>query len=583
MIEEIPDNFLDLSPKMRNAMGLISALCDERITAEQFAELDSLVCNDPEVGRFYASIMHLNVSLHHFAFRLAQPMSEPADSDILGEDGTGEGTQAIGMNESMELPALNEPISLEDSDELFAPPPSADFKTRPGANGRKALIKGGIAAIITIGLGFLAYYLPSVGNPRSDQFNSPITKPPWYVASVDLNVNSVWEASARPDNYGNVIGGESVILKSGAVQLRLGKRGRLILEGPAEVRFISDIELRVNYGKIVATFPGGGLIVRTPTGTITDLGTEFGVSVSQEGSADVEVFEGRVAASLTSAAATQPTKDLLLVAGQAAIISDKEVAKSPEGAVPQRFICSLQNEQVDSLDVTDLVCGGNGTTHRRGIAIDSVMGSIGNFTPVSKRAGDRKYHAVKGFPVVDGAFIPDGSRGAMQIDSGGHQFKFAPTTGLTMNMIWTGGHIPWPDKPGISTIVSGVDYAASDHSIISTHSNNGLTLDLGAVRRIYCDRMITGFHCRCGNSYSPDSGWHRIPKTPPVAGVCVIVDGLARYEHPHFSNQDGLFSIDISLHATDRFVTLAATDDGKDISEDWILWLDPKFDLSRPR
>jgi hypothetical protein len=74
MTEEPTDNPSNLTPKMRHAIGLISALCDERITPEQFAELESLVCNDHEIGRMYVNMMHLNAALDRFAFYFAEPL-----------------------------------------------------------------------------------------------------------------------------------------------------------------------------------------------------------------------------------------------------------------------------------------------------------------------------------------------------------------------------------------------------------------------------------------------------------------------------------------------------------------------------
>jgi hypothetical protein len=65
----------------------------------------------------------------------------------------------------------------------------------------------------------------------------------------------------------------------------------------------------------------------------------------------------------------------------------------------------------------------------------------------------------------------------------------------------------------------------------------------------------------------------------PRADVYVIVDGKVRQERRQFTNQDGVFTIDVPLQKTDRFMSLATTDGGDDINDDWVLWLDPQIQL----
>jgi hypothetical protein len=396
------------------------------------------------------------------------------------------------------------------------------------------------------------------------------------VATIELESKPDW--LSVPAHDGGFAVDDALKLAHGAVQLKFANGGRLVVEGPAELHFVSDAELQLNAGRIVANYPGGGLTVRCPTGLVKDLGTEFGVAVNpQDGHSDVEVFQGTVSAALSSDAATQPSQPVLLKAGQAAVLSEHNLTPNSQGAIPQRFICNLSNQQVNSLNVVDLICGGDGTTRRRGIAVDSLTGAAGVLQPVGLRNGDHLYHRVMGYPVIDGVFIPDGSVGPMTVDSTGHQFGFSVTTDQTTNEIWTGGPIPWADELGISTVLEGRDYAGPEHSILCTHCNNGITLDLDAIRRIYPDRLLSRFLCRFGNSYV--NGLKGAVKLNPVSNVAVLLDGKIAYEKRNFSNRDGTFAVDVPLNAGKRFLTLAAVDDGKDIDRDWILWTDAQIDL----
>jgi hypothetical protein len=68
-----------------------------------------------------------------------------------------------------------------------------------------------------------------------------------------------------------------------------------LIEGPAELQLISSGEATCTRGKLSANVPpqAKGFRINTPKGTIVDLGTEFGLDVS-EASSEVHVFKGEV-------------------------------------------------------------------------------------------------------------------------------------------------------------------------------------------------------------------------------------------------------------------------------------------------
>jgi hypothetical protein len=102
---------------------------------------------------------------------------------------------------------------------------------------------------------------------------------------------------------------------------------------------------------------------------------------------------------------------------------------------------------------------------------------------------------------------------------------------------------------------------------------------LAAIRRLYPSRKIAGFQCSIGNSYvnksSNETGFD------PRADVYVIVDGTGRFEKLGFTNQDGVFNVDVPLNPNDRFLTLATTDGGDGINDDWVLWVDAVLQVSQ--
>jgi hypothetical protein len=583
----------DLSPKLRNAFFLISALCDEEITPEQFAELESLVCQDDDVGKFYVQMIHLNASLHNFASYFAPRMPGGHEFDALGDDAS----HSAAMDESMVFPAIRDhqsPVGKE-WQEVFQPAPAKlEDSTSSEMRSLPLIIKGSIAALLLLTFGIAGYVLLSNrglnrqaldggnGNPTPAGPVAVATQPhlspaPDPIATMNFTEKAVWSAAFTPPLDGNFFSTQTLSLQSGDVQLSFHTGGQLVVEGPAEVAFVSQNKIELHRGKIAATVLGGGLVVDCPNGSITDLGTQFGVEVQSDGATEVAVFKGSVSASLNSTATTQGSRQLLLTTGQAAAMAPNTLKVDEKGAMPQQFVRSLVNGDINSLDVPDLICGGDGTTRMRGIGIDPSSGMVGKLQPVAAINSDGKYHRAKnGSPFIDGALIADATKGEMIVDSAGDRFHFNCIGSTSYNCIFTGGKIPWPVKPEPDNILNGIDYSTSDHSIICIHPNNAITLDLNAVRRIYPDRLLKDFHCRVGISGA------RNPKEPkiPDAAVLVLADGALRFQNPHFTILDGSFDVNVPIKETDHFVTLASTYAGTGNYANWVLWVDAKLDLS---
>jgi hypothetical protein len=591
------DDPSDLSPKLRSAIFLISALCDDCITPAQFAELESLVCNDDEVGKFYVQMMHLNVSLRHFSSYFAPKMFGDQEFGAAVDDAG----HSLAMDESLVLPAVRgqEAADREESQERFQPAPA--IRIDPKSTEMRSLppiLKGSIAALIFLAIGIFGYVVFSKGGAVRQALDGgngkltpsgPVAVPthlppgpaPDPIATMNFTEKPVWSSGFTPPLDGRFFSNQALSLDRGDVQLSLHAGGQLVVEGPAEVFFVSQNKIDLHRGKIAATVLGGGLVVDCPHGTITDLGTQFGVEVQPDGATEVAVFKGTVSATLNSTATTQGSRQMLLTTGQAAAMAPNALKVDEKGAMPQQFVRSLVNSDISSLDVPDLICGGDGTTRMRGIGIDPSSGMVAELQPVTAINSDGKYHhATNGSPFIDGALIADATKGEMIVDSAGDRFKFNCIGNTSYNCIFTGGKIPWPVKPEPDDILNGIDYSTPQHSIICIHPNNAITLDLNAVRRIYPDRALKAFHCRVGISGA------RNPKEPkiPDAAVLVLADGALRFQNPHFTVLDGSFDVNVPIKETDRFMTLASTyATGTGSYANWVLWVDAKLDLSANR
>ena len=93
--------------------------------------------------------------------------------------------------------------------------------------------------------------------------------------------------------------GKRLQLSGGLVELELAGRGRMIVEGPADLEFTGPMSAVLRKGRVLLHVnpAGHGYRLETPRGTLVDLGTEFGVFVDDRtGQVETHVLEGEVEA-----------------------------------------------------------------------------------------------------------------------------------------------------------------------------------------------------------------------------------------------------------------------------------------------
>jgi hypothetical protein len=90
--------------------------------------------------------------------------------------------------------------------------------------------------------------------------------------------------------------GDDIFVGDATLRLAFDRGVWLTIEGPADMRVVSGMELRMGRGRATARVEplGRGFLLGTPAARVRDLGTEFGVDVDFSGSTGVAVFEGEV-------------------------------------------------------------------------------------------------------------------------------------------------------------------------------------------------------------------------------------------------------------------------------------------------
>src|SRR5262245_23546595 len=241
--QDLPDLLKDLID------DYLSGLLEEARTKE----LEELLCADAEARRYFVRYARLHTDLH------------------LEMRARRAGERALGRIEQL-MPGGAAPGQAGGG----APPRSRWFAwcVRPAALTAAALLLA-----VTAGWWFVR------GRPGPADAPGPGPAVAWLVNAQ----NCRW---AQGEPAGDMRAGRILMLERGLAEIRFGCGARVVLEGPAGLELLSARSARLLRGKLTARVPDAttGFEVLSPQGKVIDLGTEFGVLVSDQGATDVYVF-----------------------------------------------------------------------------------------------------------------------------------------------------------------------------------------------------------------------------------------------------------------------------------------------------
>lgn len=146
------------------------------------------------------------------------------------------------------------------------------------------------------------------------QIQKPST--PLYAARFVHLENAVWtDGHERALNEGMNAG--FVRLAAGMAKIDFTNGASVTVTGPVDFEIVDAMNTRLHSGSLSANIPdtAHGFEVLTEAAQVVDLGTAFGVSVSDNGVTDIAVFEGKVEVKPTEATPSTPPQ--LLKAGKA--------------------------------------------------------------------------------------------------------------------------------------------------------------------------------------------------------------------------------------------------------------------------
>jgi hypothetical protein len=495
----------DVPANVDYLLHLADEVCDERASIEDLAQLDAILSADDVSRRCYLDYcrMHTALGLEIRAQYAVQKLCRQIDSEV----------------------SPIAPVAASCAGNS-SPPPSIFGITLPGTVGyfssgwpaayTIATVICGIAALIGSFIYVSRYEQVVANSPSRAAKHQRATLPKAEsVGRIVGMVDCTWAKGSDPRLSKDAVSlGREFKIESGLMEIAYDTGAKVILQGPAAYVVESSNGGFMSLGKLtgkVDTASAKGFAVRTPTATITDLGTEFGVEVDGHGRTVSHVFSGLVRVQVVEGSGVPEGEGQLLHANESARVEsrasrqgDTRVIVVDSSVKPADFVRELPKRSVRILDLADVVAGGDGSSGRRNRGIDPTTGRIVAAPPERKiLVSDGRYHRVEGLPFVDGVFIPDCRRRTpVQTDSAGHTFEaFDTAFNETWHCVWAGGAIPvgTPARV-IPTQLDGVDYSSPGHGLLYMHANKGVTFDLDAIRRANPGYRLVQFRTVVGNT-----------------------------------------------------------------------------------
>lgn len=237
---------------------LVSLMQSKQISEEQLGKLDDLLSSNKAAREIYYDIVGIDLLLHH-------------------------------RNSSF-MPLAIQPAEAQESKRYF--PLISNAWTHIAA----------ISATAALVLCSQYYGYTNDSNSTQPRYTANNGSNPlkMYTATVVQEVDCVWGDKEHPIYVGQRLSNEELVLNRGVAEIRFDSGVTIVIEAPSQISIESPSSALLTSGKVV--LKGGEAEItfslHTPTATLIDIGTEYGVSVGPTGKTEVHVFEGEVAAAL---------------------------------------------------------------------------------------------------------------------------------------------------------------------------------------------------------------------------------------------------------------------------------------------
>ncbi len=252
-------------------VDLANAMCDQTISADDRRRLESLLEENPQLRPLYLDYVRVNAGLiwrYRTGDTPVEDSTEIVGSHEVNDDGVGDRSDAVNQSQLRKT----------------------EVDWRSYFVGRWAFV-GALASCLLLAL---------VLSRRNESAGPSVEREPavaeGFIATLHEATHVVWSNEDQAVNVGSRIKAGSLRLEAGEAEVVFDSGAKLRLAGPAEMRLESPLSVYLAKGTVAAHMPPAaiGFKLRTPTSTLVDQGTEFGVAVEQSGETQVHVFRGQV-------------------------------------------------------------------------------------------------------------------------------------------------------------------------------------------------------------------------------------------------------------------------------------------------
>ncbi len=376
-------------------------------------------------------------------------------------------------------------------------------------------------------------------------------------------------------------------LAAGLVKIRMDSGAEILVQGPAEFCAEDTNQFYIAFGKISSIVPPGaeGFVVRTPSATVVDYGTEFGLLVEKTGRTEAHVFKGQVELRCGSDPIRHGGGRRLLGGLAGVVTADQQLDESLRRAEQSMFIRDLSEVNGSMLDgrqlnLADIVGGGNG--FGSGKVLGGIDPQTGDFrieldaALTVNRAASHRFLAIPAFPFIDSIFTPGYDAQPAQVSTTGLTCDaFGKTSGLIWGYPFNGAWHEGVGVPRHRLMLDGITPGEATGAALTLHSNLGITFDLDSIRRSLPAVVPVRLRARAGVSQTTT----RFTDHDSCVVFWILVDGQVRQSQP-MRVSDGGFEIDVALNSADRFVSLAVTESDSGNAYNWALFLNPRLELA---
>ena len=552
---------------------IILSSLDGSVDEEKFTQLNKMIKEDQSVLEHYIDIMAIYTALCR---QSCCSISSGNSSEYVAGH-VPDIWQALAESEKK-----GEAVDVEPSEEERSEPVSFADKRKIVRRRRKIsplLLYTAISSIAALILLILFVYL------------DPEQRIP-VVGKLADAMEVEWGQGMAAVEIGEPLRTGQIEVMRGCAKVAFTDGAEVIIEGPAKIALLSEAKMFIQSGKVTANVPvrAIGFTISTPASSVVDLGTEFGIEVSADGSSELHIFKGK--ASLLVGKSGSVTSSQIVEENQARRVDAVSGRVDKISIGDQRFARRMSSEKKfiwrgeNQLDLSDVVGGGNGFgTGQKGIVLDPLTAEIVTYpqlqagkhwTDIIVYVDKDRYKTVPSSTFIDGIFVPDGGQGPVQISSEKHFFNKFPDTN---SYFWAGILNQGSVKNGNKLVhyhdmlLGGKRYGRQNTPGIFMHANIGVTFNLDIIRGSMPEFEIVSFKALCGLADDCKEGISNVD-------FYVLVDGKVRFEAVNIQRPGELKSIDVEIGSDNKFLTLVTTDNNGDNSEDHLIVALPRLELN---